>query len=52
VDSANVVEAERTLRTGDPPVVGRIEDGRLILDLRTVFPSEEETLLSALTELA
>ena len=45
VDCANVVEAERKLRAGDPPVVARIEDGRLIFDLRTVFSAEEETLL-------
>jgi hypothetical protein len=29
-------------------VIGRITDGRLLLDLRTVFPSEDETLISAL----
>ena len=46
VDCADVVEAERTLRAGDPPVVARIEDGRLIFDLRTVFSAEEETLLA------
>ena len=52
VDCANVVEAERRLRAGDPPVVARIEDGRLIFDLRTVFSAEEETLLAALNRLA
>jgi L-seryl-tRNA(Ser) seleniumtransferase len=52
VDCANVVEAERRLRAGDPPVVARIEDGRLIFDLRTVFSAEEEILLSALSGLA
>ena len=52
VDCANVVEAERRLRAGDPPVVARIEDGRLIFDLRTVFSAEEDTLLSALNGLA
>jgi L-seryl-tRNA(Ser) seleniumtransferase len=29
---------------GEPPVVARIEDGRLLLDLRTVFPDEEDDL--------
>jgi L-seryl-tRNA(Ser) seleniumtransferase len=52
MDCANVVEAERRLRAGDPPVVARIEDGRLIFDLRTVFSGEEETLLAALNGLA
>ena len=33
------------LRSGDPPVVGRIEGGRVILDLRTV-PAERDTDLA------
>jgi hypothetical protein len=32
--------------------VARIEGGRLIFDLRTVFTGEEETLLAALNGLA
>jgi L-seryl-tRNA(Ser) seleniumtransferase len=44
VQSADVVEAERRCRLSDPPVIARIEDERLLLDLRTVFPSEEEEL--------
>jgi L-seryl-tRNA(Ser) seleniumtransferase len=52
VDCGDVVEAERSLRAGDPPVVARIEDGRLIFDMRTVFAAEEEILLAALQGLA
>jgi L-seryl-tRNA(Ser) seleniumtransferase len=52
VDCGDVVEAERRLRAGDPPVVARIADGRLIFDLRTVFAAEEEILLAALKGLA
>jgi L-seryl-tRNA(Ser) seleniumtransferase len=48
IDCADVVDAERRLRAGDPPVVARIGDGRLIFDLRTVFGAEEEILVSAL----
>jgi L-seryl-tRNA(Ser) seleniumtransferase len=44
IDCANVVEAERRCRLSDPPVVARIEDGRLLLDLRTVFVNEEDEL--------
>ena len=33
----NVEELERRLRSGVPAVVGRIADGRLLLDLRTVL---------------
>ncbi|MDC8982187.1 L-seryl-tRNA(Sec) selenium transferase [Mycobacterium marinum] len=36
-----------TLRTGSPPVVGRLEAGRCLLDLRTVAPEEDELLLAA-----
>jgi L-seryl-tRNA(Ser) seleniumtransferase len=39
---------ERRLRNGDPPVVARIEDQRLLLDLRTVLPEEEPLLVKAL----
>jgi L-seryl-tRNA(Ser) seleniumtransferase len=42
-------EVERELRTGDPAVIARIEDNRLLLDLRTVFDSEEDQVAAALT---
>ena len=48
INSASVVEAERRLREGDPPVVARIENQKLILDLRTVLTEEEEDLAAAL----
>jgi L-seryl-tRNA(Ser) seleniumtransferase len=44
VQCADVVEVERRCRLSDPPVIARIEDDRLLVDLRTVFPSEEEEL--------
>jgi L-seryl-tRNA(Ser) seleniumtransferase len=40
------------LRAGEPPVVARIQDEALLLDLRTVEPDEEETLLGALARTA
>ncbi len=48
VESKDIVDAERRLRFGDPPVVARIEHGRLLFDLRTVFPAEEVELVSAI----
>jgi len=48
VECADVVEAERRLRRGGPPVVARIEDGQLLLDLRTVFREEEDEVAAAL----
>ena len=44
----DVGAAETRLRAGYPPVVARIEANRLMLDLRTVLPEEEEELLAAL----
>ncbi|HEC35401.1 MAG TPA: hypothetical protein ENI39_02580 [Anaerolineae bacterium] len=40
------------LRACDPPVVARIEEGRLVLDPRTVLPEEEGVLLERLQGLA
>jgi len=48
VECADVVEAERGLRARDPAIVARIEDGRLVLDLRTVFRDEEDEVAAAL----
>jgi L-seryl-tRNA(Ser) seleniumtransferase len=38
----------RRLRRGNPPIVGRIEDDAVILDLRTVFPEEDAIVAAAL----
>jgi L-seryl-tRNA(Ser) seleniumtransferase len=40
------------LRMGDPPVVARVADGALVLDLRTVAAEEEEALAAALVRVA
>jgi L-seryl-tRNA(Ser) seleniumtransferase len=48
IEPKDVIEAEKRLRSGDPPVIARIEDDRLLLDLRTVFPEEEAALERAL----
>lgn len=53
IDCTDVAEAERRCRLSDPPVMARIEDGRLLIDLRTVFEDEEADLarvLKAATE--
>jgi L-seryl-tRNA(Ser) seleniumtransferase len=39
---------ESRLRLGDPAVIGRIADGRLLIDLRTVQPAEDDQLAAAL----
>ncbi|ETW21122.1 L-seryl-tRNA(Sec) selenium transferase [Mycobacterium gastri] len=35
------------LRAGSPPVVGRVESGRCLLDLRTVAPEDDDLVLAA-----
>jgi len=36
------------LRTGNPAVIARLKDGKLLFDLRTVFPRQEPALIEAL----
>jgi L-seryl-tRNA(Ser) seleniumtransferase len=43
VESPDTLAAR--LRAGEPPVITRIEDQRLLLDPRTVLPEQETTLL-------
>jgi L-seryl-tRNA(Ser) seleniumtransferase len=40
---------EKQLRANDPPIVARMENNRVLIDLRTVLPEEEQTLLQALS---
>ena len=47
----DAADFERRLRHASPPVIARIADGRLLLDLRTVAPGEEHALLEALRQL-
>lgn len=42
-------ELATRLRRSAPPVIARVEDGRVLLDLRTVFPEQEEILTRILT---
>jgi L-seryl-tRNA(Ser) seleniumtransferase len=45
--SADAVDAK--LRTAAVPVVARVEDGKVWLDLRTIAPSDIEDIIRALT---
>jgi L-seryl-tRNA(Ser) seleniumtransferase len=40
----------RRLRLGDPGIFGRIDQDRLLLDLRTVLPEEDQVLLRSLRQ--
>ena len=48
----SAAELERLLRAGEPPVVARIQDDELVLDLRTVFVEQEDALARAVAALA
>lgn len=47
--SANAL-AER-LRRADPPVIARVDEARVLLDLRTVFPEQDEVLQQILVRI-
>ncbi|MEJ2870747.1 L-seryl-tRNA(Sec) selenium transferase [Actinomycetospora sp. OC33-EN08] len=40
-------EYAEALRAGEEPVVGRVEHGRCVLDLRSVLPGDDERLVAA-----
>jgi L-seryl-tRNA(Ser) seleniumtransferase len=48
--SLSASEVAARLRASDPPVIARVEDGRVLLDLRTVFPAQDETLTEVLSQ--
>ena len=46
--SGDAGELERRLRLGEPAVIGRVADEKLLIDLRTVAPAEDTTLAAAI----
>jgi L-seryl-tRNA(Ser) seleniumtransferase len=44
-------ELDRRLRTGQISVVGRVDNGRVILDLRTIFPRQDVDLVNAFEQI-
>lgn len=45
-------ELSARLRKADPPIVARVDEGRVLLDLRTVFPEEDRLIIAALQRMA
>jgi L-seryl-tRNA(Ser) seleniumtransferase len=43
-DGRTADQIEAALRAGDPPVIARIEDSRVVLDLRTVDPRDDRLI--------
>src|SRR5262249_51238996 len=52
VEAAAVSDAALAyrLRTGSPAVMGRLRDGKLVLDVRTVFAEQEDVLTEAIRQ--
>ncbi len=48
IDAGGAQALAARLRAGAPPVVARIEDGRVVIDPRTLLPGQEEPLARAL----
>jgi L-seryl-tRNA(Ser) seleniumtransferase len=51
-ESANADALAARLRAVEPPIVARIEEGRVLVDLRTVFPEQDEVITQALTRIS
>jgi L-seryl-tRNA(Ser) seleniumtransferase len=45
-------ELERRFRSSNPPVIVRLEEGRVVLDFRTIFRAEEDDLLGIIRRIA
>jgi len=50
-DQLSASEISARLRAFTPPIVARVEDGRVLLDLRTVFPEQDDSLAATLAAL-
>ncbi|HUH06192.1 MAG TPA: L-seryl-tRNA(Sec) selenium transferase [Egibacteraceae bacterium] len=50
VDTPDPDAVAARLRRGDPPVIARIEDGAVMLDVRTVDPDDDDALTRCLRE--
>jgi L-seryl-tRNA(Ser) seleniumtransferase len=51
-ESVSADELCARLRASDPPIVARVEEGKVILDLRTVFPEQDALIQAALHRIA
>jgi len=50
--SLNADELNTRLRGSTPPIIARVEEGRVLLDLRTVFAEQDAALATALVSLS
>jgi L-seryl-tRNA(Ser) seleniumtransferase len=45
-------ELSTGLRQSDLPIIARVEEGKVLLDLRTVFPDQDKLISAALARIA
>ena len=51
-DGLSTDELADRLRASNPPIIARVEQGRVLLDLRTVFTDQDAMILAALDRIA
>ena len=51
-EDLSAVEFCARMRTSDPPIIARVEEGRVLIDLRTVFPEQDRLITDALGRIA
>jgi len=51
-DGLSADELAARLRASDPPIIARVEQGRVLLDLRTVFADQDSTISASLNRIA
>ena len=44
-------ELAARLRSSEPPIIARVDEGRVLLDLRTVFPEQDAAVAAALNRI-
>jgi L-seryl-tRNA(Ser) seleniumtransferase len=44
-------ELASRLRGSEPPIIARVDDGRVLLDLRTVFPEQDRAVVAILNRI-
>jgi L-seryl-tRNA(Ser) seleniumtransferase len=47
-DGLGADELATRLRASDPPIIARVDEGRVLLDLRTVFPEQDVALAAVI----
>jgi len=51
-DGLSADELAERLRSSEPAIIARVEDGRVLLDLRTVFREQEDAVVAALNRIS